>query len=109
MDESKRAWHAGYSALPSGEENLNDFSIGIEVIRKPDEPPTNEQYEALASLLLLVKKTHPKVTLNRIVGHDLIRSEWNRRHPEQAGGHKGRPRVLVPLVAIAEPPDRVEV
>ena len=94
VDESKRAWHAGYSALPSGEENLNDFSIGIEVIQKPDESPTNEQYEALASLLLLIKKNHPKVTLNRIVGHDLVRSEWNRRHPDRAVAQKEDPGFL---------------
>ncbi len=94
VDESKRAWHAGYSALPSGEEDLNDFSIGIEVIQKPDESPTNEQYEALASLLLLIKKNHPKVTLNRIVGHDLVRSEWNRRHPDRAVAQKEDPGFL---------------
>jgi AmpD protein len=94
VEESKRAWHAGFSALPSGEEDLNNFSIGIEMIRTPDDAPTEEQYEALASLLLLIKGNHPRITLNRIVGHDLVRGEWNRLHPERSAPKKEDPGPL---------------
>jgi AmpD protein len=81
VDEDMRAWHAGLSRMPSGEENVNDFSIGIEMVRTEQEVPTDAQYEALALLLVDMKRRHPALGLDRIVGHDLIRALWMSAHP----------------------------
>ena len=41
VGDAKRAWHAGLSKMPDGEEDINNFSIGIEMMRKVDEAPTD--------------------------------------------------------------------
>ena len=83
VDEDKRAWHAGYSKMPgsTGKEGVNDFSIGIELVRRSVDPPTANQYDSLVRLLCDVKRRHQDVTIASIVGHDTIRSEWLRMKP----------------------------
>ena len=85
VEDAKRAWHAGLSKLPDGEEDVNNFSIGIEMVRKADEVPTDAQYEALASLLLDLKRQHKAIAKDSIVGHDTIRALWNKSHPDASG------------------------
>lgn len=68
---NKRAWHAGDSNF-SGRENCNDFSIGIELEGTDEIPYTPIQYVVLAKVILLLKKTFPDITDNRIVGHSTI-------------------------------------
>jgi N-acetyl-anhydromuramyl-L-alanine amidase AmpD len=41
------------------------------------DPPTDIQYESLVRLLSDIKRRHAAITLERIVGHDTIRSYWN--------------------------------
>lgn len=65
---NKRAWHAGLSAF-EGQEKCNDFSIGIELEGTDDVPYTPKQYESLLAVSVLILKTYPKITLQRIVGH----------------------------------------
>lgn len=64
----KRAWHAGKSSY-HGRENVNDFSIGIELEGTDLEPYTSAQYNALADLTLDIMKEYPRITRDRIVGH----------------------------------------
>jgi len=94
VDDVKRAWHAGLSKMPNGEEDVNNFSIGIEMMRKADEAPTDAQYEALASLLLDLKRRHQAIAKDSIVGHDMIRALWNKSHPERMGLVKDDPGLL---------------
>lgn len=63
------AWHAGVSEMPDGRKNVNDFSIGIEVINSKDDKFTSEQYSALNSLIATLKK---KNEIKYILGHDEI-------------------------------------
>lgn len=63
-----RAWHAGRSCF-RGEEECNDFSIGIELEGTDDIPYTLAQYQRLAELSKLIMKAWPKVTGDRITGH----------------------------------------
>lgn len=67
----ERAWHAGVSCL-NGEENCNDFSIGVELEGTDTIPYTAAQYDALVLLCCDVIRTYPKITLDRIVGHSHI-------------------------------------
>jgi AmpD protein len=68
---NKRAWHAGDSCF-AGRENCNDFSIGIELEGTDHIPYTSEQYQVLAALTMTLKNAYPKITPDRIVGHEAI-------------------------------------
>lgn len=68
---NKRAWHAGDSYF-DGQEDCNDFSIGIELEGADEIPYEPIQYIVLANLVSVLKKAYPKITDNRIVGHSTI-------------------------------------
>lgn len=63
------AWHAGVSEMPDGRKNVNDFSIGVEVINTKDGKFTDAQYSALNSLIAGLQK---KYEIKYILGHDEI-------------------------------------
>ena len=63
-----RAWHAGRSCF-EGQEECNDFSIGIELEGTDDTPYTTEQYRMLAKVADLLMTAWPDITANRIIGH----------------------------------------
>lgn len=74
VPESMRAWHAGFSTMPppDSRDNVNDFSIGIELMATANDSVTDAQY---TSLILLIKdiQTRYKIPLKNVVGHDTIR------------------------------------
>lgn len=65
VPEEKRAWHAGVSRMPDGRENVNDFSIGIELVNRNDgrDRYRREQMDSLEGLLLAIYRRHPIVYL----------------------------------------------
>ena len=63
-----RAWHAGRSCF-EGQEECNDFSIGIELEGTDDIPYTAEQYRTLAEVAGLIMTDWPDITDGRITGH----------------------------------------
>lgn len=63
-----RAWHAGRSCF-QGQEECNDFSIGIELEGADDVPYTAEQYDTLASLAALISRAWPGISRERMAGH----------------------------------------
>lgn len=67
----KRAWHAGLSNF-CGQENCNDFSIGIELEGTDDVPYTEAQYQRLVEVTRLIQYYYPLITRDRIVGHSEI-------------------------------------
>ena len=70
--EEAKAWHAGDSKLPFAHdprEQVNDFSIGIELIGDTTSPFLDAQYTALAQLIADIRTRHP---IQHIVGHDEI-------------------------------------
>ncbi|MCB9030767.1 MAG: 1,6-anhydro-N-acetylmuramyl-L-alanine amidase AmpD [Deltaproteobacteria bacterium] len=85
VDEELRAWHAGVSQMPDLRENVNDFSLGIELIGSPESGFTDLQYEALIRLTINVCSRHK---IKHFVGHDQIAPgrktdpganfDWNR-------------------------------
>ena len=99
VTEDKRAWHAGHSYW-QGRHNLNDTSIGIEIVNRPDcrqEPPMQNvhfrggeyglhmacdfpQYSEAQMQLLIqlsqdILKRNPDITPTRVVGHSDIAPE----------------------------------
>lgn len=63
------SWHAGVSEMPDGRKNVNNFSIGVEVINTKDGKFTADQYAALNSLISTLKK---KYEIKYVLGHDEI-------------------------------------
>ena len=68
LDED-RAWHAGPSSW-LGKGNVNDYSVGIEILNDGDgkDPFTAPQYNALIKLTAYLMKKYD-VSLSRVVGH----------------------------------------
>lgn len=75
VDEQARAWHAGTSNW-AGRSNLNDTSIGIEIVNKANEttyPPFNaEQINAVKQLALNILQRYPDITPTQVIGHSDI-------------------------------------
>jgi N-acetyl-anhydromuramyl-L-alanine amidase AmpD len=67
--EQDIAYHAGVSKVPDGRMNVNDFSIGIEVVTTKTSAPTVEQYAALQKLVDAIKIRNK---IKYVLGHDQI-------------------------------------
>ncbi len=61
----QRAWHAGKSSW-AGQENCNDYSVGVELQGSDSEPYTVEQYESLWRLIDALRTRYP---IDAIAGH----------------------------------------
>jgi N-acetylmuramoyl-L-alanine amidase len=61
VSEDERAWHAGVSRMEDGRTNVNDFSIGIELVNRNDgkDPFPAEQIQALRNLLKAIITRRP--------------------------------------------------
>jgi N-acetylmuramoyl-L-alanine amidase len=74
VPEEKRAWHAGVSHW-RGRDNLNDTSIGIEIVNPGHEfgyrPFPKVQMEAVAALCREILSRHP-IPARNVVGHSDI-------------------------------------
>ncbi len=66
IDEANIAYHAGSSKMPDGRKNVNDFSIGIEIIATEDSGYTDKQYTAVNALIADIKTRR---TIKHVVGH----------------------------------------
>lgn len=66
-----RAWHAGVSQF-HGDDNCNDFSIGIELEGTDDLGYSDEQYTALVTLSLALLEHYPDMCIDNILGHSDI-------------------------------------
>ncbi len=81
VEDKNIAYHAGKSKTPDGRTNVNDFSIGVELLYQKEESPNEIQYLQLADLIkYLQKKYH--ISLKNIFGHSDIAPErktdpWN--------------------------------
>lgn len=67
----QRAWHAGASHF-EGRERCNDFAIGIELEGTDHIPYTQPQYQQLVDLTRRIQAIYPKITPQRISGHQDI-------------------------------------
>ena len=79
VDEERRAWHAGVSQMPDKSDKrsgVNDFSIGIELIKTPEQSFSEQQYQALAQLISEICSRHP---IQHITGHEHIALPLGRK------------------------------
>ncbi len=61
-DETRRAWHAGKSRMPEdGRQNVNDFSIGVELTAFRESGYTDGQYDLLTALIREIIRRHPVI------------------------------------------------
>lgn len=73
------AYHAGVSKMPDGRTNVNDFSIGIEMMNTEAGQFTQAQYAAVNALISSLKRQYP---IKSVVGHSDIAPDrktdpWN--------------------------------
>ena len=71
VNDKDIAYHAGVSHLPDGRTNVNDFSIGIEMIYPKTQTPNDIQYNSLARLVNYLQKRY-NISLSSIFGHSDI-------------------------------------
>ncbi|AOM40596.1 N-acetylmuramoyl-L-alanine amidase [Xenorhabdus hominickii] len=84
VEELERAWHAGVSSW-AGRENLNDTSIGIEIVNEASDdcgvltfPPYHpDQIEAIKELTINILQRYPDITPIHVLGHSDI--AWKRK------------------------------
>lgn len=69
VDDANIAYHAGVSKMSDGRTNVNDFSIGIEILNTKDDKYTSAQYDAVNDLIASLKEKYP---IKNVVGHDDI-------------------------------------
>ncbi|MCO6523700.1 MAG: N-acetylmuramoyl-L-alanine amidase [Candidatus Schmidhempelia sp.] len=96
VDESERAWHAGTSYW-AGRNNLNDSSIGIEIVNLAREDNgrfvfpifSQKQINAVKQLSLNILQRYPDISPTQILGHSDI-----------AIGRKNDPGAVFPWEAL---------
>jgi len=64
----RRAWHAGESSF-RGQQNCNDFSIGIELEGCDERAYEDAQYECLIGVLETLIGAYPELDARAIAGH----------------------------------------
>ena len=79
VEEKNIAYQAGKSQTPDGRKNVNDFSIGIEMMNMKTGQMTDEQYQALNELIGDIKSRYE---IKYVLGHNQIASDrkddpWN--------------------------------
>jgi hypothetical protein len=84
VEDKNIAYHAGVSKVPDGRNNVNSFSIGIEMMNAKDDKCTLSQYDTLKRLITSLKS---KYSIKYILGHSDIAKgrkddpwnfEWNK-------------------------------
>jgi AmpD protein len=78
----QRAWHAGES-LWQGEQNCNDFSIGIELEGSDEMSYTDQQYHQLNQLIASLLVAYPEISADAVCGHSDI-APGRKTDPGQA-------------------------
>ena len=69
VENKNIAWHAGKSEVPDGRKNVNEFSIGVEIMNTKTDSYTKKQYQAVQNLIDYLKKEY---TIKYILGHNEI-------------------------------------
>ena len=66
VDDADIAYHAGVSKMPDGRTNVNDFSIGVEILNTKDDRYADAQYDAVNALIASLRGQYG---IKAVVGH----------------------------------------
>ncbi|MEG2465638.1 MAG: N-acetylmuramoyl-L-alanine amidase [Kiritimatiellia bacterium] len=88
VNRRRVAYHCGTS-MWNGKRNIDDVSIGIEVVGYHDRVLTSAQYRALNELILLLQKLYAIKDINVMPHSQVAYGTPNRWHPRS---HRGRKR-----------------
>jgi hypothetical protein len=69
VSDQNIAYQAGESRMPDGRTNVNNFSLGVEIVETKSDSPTQKQYDSLNGLVAYLKGKYPIVN---ILGHNQI-------------------------------------
>ncbi len=74
-----RAWHAGVSKDHFGRQNVNHFSVGIELVNLNDGKDTypQVQIDALHAILVVLKRRFP---VKQLTSHEYIAKPYGRKN-----------------------------
>ncbi len=74
-----RAWHAGVSKDFFGRDNVNHFSVGIELVNLNDgkDPYPQAQIDALHAILVVLKRRFP---IKQLTSHEFIAKPYGRKN-----------------------------
>ena len=84
VDDADIAYHAGVSKMPDGRTNVNDFSIGVEILNTKDDRYADVQYDAVNALIAYLRG---KYNIKQVIGHadiapgrkdDPLHFDWER-------------------------------
>lgn len=77
-----RAWHAGVSKDHQGRENVNNFSVGIEIVNKGDgvEPYPAAQVLAVRLLVGYLARHHFRGQIRTVISHEYIAQPLGRKN-----------------------------
>ena len=84
VEEKNIAYHAGVSTVPDGRNNVNKFSIGIELVANEKDGYTKEQYDSVSRLVNEIKSRYD---IKYVLGHkdispgrktDPWKFDWNK-------------------------------
>lgn len=87
VDESDQSWHAGRSHW-GGQNGVNAFSVGIEVVHRSGAYPV-AQYTALLALLPRIQASHATIKAKQIIGHSDVATTAGS--PRRVGRKLGDP------------------
>jgi len=69
VKDSDVAYHAGVSKMPDGRANVNDFSIGIELMNTKTDHYTEAQYDSVKEIVSYLKS---KYVIKNLLGHNMV-------------------------------------
>jgi N-acetylmuramoyl-L-alanine amidase len=74
-----RAWHAGVSKDVDLRDNVNHYSVGIELVNLNDgkDPYPQAQLDALHAIITVLKRRHP---IKQLTSHEFIAKPFGRKN-----------------------------
>ena len=98
-----RAWHAGVSRDSLGRNNLNNFSVGIELVNLDDgkDPYPEAQIKALKSIIQALERRHP---IKYLTSHEYVALPHGRKNDPAGFPWEKLKDLNLQITYIGQPP-----